>query len=363
MPSGVGAVTLQTIPSEPFVTDPNLFFQMTEKNVVTAKTLTAPTPGGFTTTNLLQTGIVSKLVISFVGQMVVSTASVTTSNEWPYKALGAFNLSANGQNDLFNCNGIDLHTLRYIKYPAYKDATDQFPGTVGGGDTVTVGTYALNLTWEVPIAMDDTSLVGSLYAQSSSTNLQIRLALAQLSDLFSANPANVAITGQFNIQETYFEIPYNAQGQIVVPDLSRLHGFNATEGGFTNTGETRLPLIRSAGQLSRLLFSGYYGVNNRLSAAPNAATTKKLDALRLEYGGNKRPFVYDPLALQLALNNQHYGSTPPYDRVVLDFVKENPIRDIIMMQGVTELALVPRVNSGVTVAAPAAFRTVQETLF
>lgn len=362
MPVGTGAVTLSTIPSEPFVVDPNAFFQMTEKNVVTVKTLAMPNPGGFTSTQLLQTGIVSKLTLLFKGTLTVATAAATTSNQWPYIALAGFNLSANGQNDLFNCNGVDLHTLKSIKYPAYKDTVDVFPGSVGGGDSVGVGTYAINLTWEVPIAMDDTSLVGALYAQSSSTNLSIRLAMATMADLFSANAGNVTLSGQFHVQETYFEIPYDAQGRIITPDLSRLHGFNAVETGITAAGESRLPLIRSAGQLSRLFVSGHGSANNRLSAAANAATTKKWEALRLEYGGNQRPYVFDPIELQLALNNQHYGSTAPYDRIVMDFVRENPVRDIVLMQGVTELAVVPRVGSGVTITG-GSFRVVQETLF
>lgn len=362
MPVGNGAVTLQTIPSEPFVVDPAAFFQMTEKNVATVKTLAAPTPGGFTSTQLLQTGIISKLALVFKGTLTVATAAVTTSNQWPYNLLGGFNLSANGQNDLFNCNGIDLHTLRYVKYPAYEDATDLFPGSVGGGNSVAVGSYDLNLTWEVPIAMDDTSLIGALYAQSSSTNLSIRLAMNTLAELFSANPANATITGQFYIQETYFEIPYDSQGRIVTPDLSRLHGFNAVDYPIVNVGETRVPLIRSAGQLSRLFLSGKVSSNNRLSGAANAASTKKLEALRLEYGGNQRPYTFDPIELQLALNNQHYGAPAPYDRIVLDFVRENPVRDIVLMQGVTELAVVPRIGTGVTPSG-ASFRVAQETLF
>lgn len=362
MPVGNGANTLQMIPSEPFVTDPGAFFQMTEKNVAAIKTLAAPAPGGFVPAELPKNGIVSKLTIQFKGTLTVSTAAVTTSNEWPYKVLGGFNLSANGQNDLFNCDGVDLHTLKYIKYPAYEDTTDVFPGTVGGGDSVAVGSYQLNLTWEVPIAMDDTSLVGALYAQSSSTSLALRIALANLADLFSANPANADISGNFTIHETWFEIPYDAQGRIVTPDLSRLHGFNAVNSPIVNVGETRLPLIRSAGQLSRLIFAAYGSTTNRLSPAANAASTKKLEALRLEYGGNQRPYVFDPIEAQLALNNQHYGATPPYDRLVLDLVRENPVRDIVLMQGVTELAVVPRIGTGVTLSGGWG-RVVQETLF
>lgn len=363
MPTGTGAVTLQNIPSDPFVTDPDAFFAMTEKQVLTPHTVPTPGPGLFFTRQLLQSGVVSKLQVTFVGTITVATAAATTADIWPYGFLGAFSLSANGQNDLFSCNGEDLHALRFARYPAYNERVDTFPGTVGGGDSVAVGTYNVSLTWEVPIAMDDFTLVGSIYAQSSATNLTTRISQALNTDLFSANPGNVTIAGNWYIQETYFELPYDAAGHLVLPDLTRLHGFNAVNAPF-GAGEVRTPLIRSAGQLSRLFMSARSSATNRLSAMPNAAATKKLDAIRMEYGGNKRPLVFDPASTLLSLNNQWYGAPLPYDRMALDFVKENPPRDVVLMQGVTELAVVPRVNSSVVVTAGQGnIRVVQETLF
>ena len=67
-------------------------------------------------------------------------------------------------------------------------------------------------------------------------------------------------------------------------------------------------------------------------------------------------------ATLLAVNNQHYGATAPYDRLVFDFLRENPQRDVIYMQGVTELNVVPKVDAGVTVSA-GEVRVVQETLY
>lgn len=362
MPVGVGAETLQNIPVQPYVQDPASFFQMTSKNILTPRAPAAPGAGQSTSVQLLQSGVVSKLQITFVGTVVVGGGAATTSDQWPYNLLKAFVLSANGQNNLWQCDGIDLAVLRYIRYPSFVERTDVFPDVVGGGGSVANGTYTLYLTWEVPIAMDDVSLVGSLYAQSSATNLTVTLTQANNSDLFSTIPGTIAVAGTFYVQETLFQIPVDAQGKIIIPDLSRLHGFNAVDFPFTNVGEVRVPLIRSAGQLGRLLISARGSATNRLSAAANAASSKKLEALRIEYGGNQRPFVWDPATQLLALNNQWYGATAPYDRLVVDLLKENPPRDIILMQGVTELAAVPRVGSGVTPSG-ATVRLVQETLF
>ena len=362
MPVGVGADKLQNIPVSPYTQDPASFFAMTSKNILTPRSLAAPGPGASATAQLLQSGIVSKLQITFVGTLVVATAAVTTSDQWPYNLLKGFLLSANGQNNLWDCDGADLHSLRYARYPSYAEHTDVFPDVVGGGGSVATGTYTLSLTWEVPIAIDEVSLIGSLYAQSSATNLTAKLTQALNADLFATNPANATIAGTFYVQETLFDIPIDGKGMIVIPDLTRLHGFNAVEFPVTNVGDARVPLIRSAGQLARLLISARGSATNRLSGLPNAASTKKLNSLRLEYGGNQRPFTWDPISTLLSLNNQWYGAPLPYDRLAIDLLKENPPRDIILMQGVTELAAVPNIGSGVTLTG-AGVRLVQETLF
>src|SRR5438105_11893825 len=280
MPSGTGAVTLQNIPASPFVTDPGAFFSMTERNIITPKTIPAPGPGiSSGAQQILQTGVVSKLQITFVGTLTVAVAAVTTSDRWPYGLLAGLRLSANGENDLFSCDGTDLHALRFARYPAYTERVDIFPDVVGAGGNIAVGTYHLSITWEVPIAIDDVSLVGSLFAQSSATNLTLWLTQALAADLFTANPANATIAGTFFVQETFFEIPFDSNGRMVLPDLTRLHGFNTVDVPYTNTGDVRVPLVRSAGQLSRLLVSVRKSATARLSALPNTAAASKVDAI------------------------------------------------------------------------------------
>lgn len=362
MPYGTGAPTLKIIPDEDFVIAPGMFFERTRKNVFNLDVIPAPGGGQSARRTIRQTGIVPKLRITFQGTLTVSTAAVTTSDRWPHGLLDLIRLTVNGQNDLFNVSGEDLHVLRFARFPAFEDASDTFAGTVGGGNSVGVGATALHITWELPIAIDETSMAASLYAQSAATNIQLQLVQATNSQLFSANPANAAITGTFTVQQVAYEVPYDDEGKLVLPDLTRLHAVVATAVPFTAIGESRAALIRADGQLMRAFFASRSSSTNRLSAHPTAAATKKLDRLRLEYGGNQKPLDYDPASALLAENNQHYGAPLPYDRLALDLVKENPPRDTIIMQGVTELALVPTVNSGVTVSA-GEHRVVQEHLF
>lgn len=362
MAVGTGAETMQNIPSVNFVTDPATFFALTSKNVVTPRSQAHPDPGGFFTAQLPPDGILSKVLITFVGTVTVATAAATAGNRWPYGLLDSFQLSVNGQNDLWNCDGLDLHALRFARYPSYDEAVDVYPGSVGGGDSVGVATHDVHLTWEVPIAMDDTSLIGSLYAQSAATSIQARIGTALNADLFSANPANVTIDGTWYISTTWFDVPVGEDNRLILPDLSVLHGFNAVNYPVTATGEARVELVRNAGQLSRLFIAAQSADTNRLSALPSAASTKKITDLRLEYGGNRRPYVFSPAATLLAINGQHYGAPLPYDRLAVDFVKENPARDRVMLQGVTEFSVVPTIGSGVTVT-DGKVRVVQETLY
>lgn len=364
MPMGTGAPTLQNLPASNFVVDPANFMAMTSKQVYTTATQAAPGGGSFFTAQLPQVGVLSKLRVIFAGSMTVAVGGATAADEWPHNLLSKFVLGVNGQNDLYSLSGVDLHALRFVRFPAFEDATDNYPGTAGGSSAIAAGTYGLYLTWEVPICVDETTLVGSLYAQSAATQIAAEVTQGTAAQLFSVNPGNVTIAGSFLIQTTHFEIPYNAEGALVIPDLSKLHGVSAVDYPLQQVGESRFALIRNAGQLHRLFLSQRSSLTNRLTALPSSANTRKIDRVRLEYGGNKVPMDYNPAAALLAENNQFYGAPAPYDRHVFDFVRENPLRDVVLLQGLTEFAIVPTVNSAVVITAgEAKTRVVQETLF
>ena len=364
MPMGTGAPTLQNLPANNFVVDPAAFMAMTSKQVYTTRAQAAPGAGSFFTAQLPQVGVLSKARVIFAGNITVAVGGATANDEWPHNLLSKMVLGVNGQNDLFSLSGVDLHALRFVRFPAFEDQSDYYPGTAGGSSAIAAGSYGLYLTWEVPICVDETTLVGSLYAQSAATQIAVEATQATADQLFSVNPSNVTITGTFFIQTTHFEIPYNAESQLVIPDLSKLHGVTGLDYPLQQTGESRFALIRNAGQLHRLFLSSRSSLTNRLTPLSSAAATRKIDRVRLEYGGNKVPMDYNPGSSLIAENNQFYGAPVPYDRWVFDFVRENPIRDVVLLQGLTEFAVVPTVNAGVTITAgEAKTRVVQETLF
>ena len=368
MPIGTGAETLTFLPEVPYVVDPNAFFAGTEKNSLQVNSWNAPGGGQSQPFDLPRSGVVSKIFIQFDGQLVVTAGGTQPipSFLWPYGLLNNFTLSANGSaTDLYTCNGLDLAALRFARFPAYVEHVDLFPGAVGGGGSaIAAGTYPIHLTWEVPIAIDDTTLVAALFAQSSSLTLRCLLTQETIANLIApgGTAADWAITGTFTVQETQWEIPVDAKGNLVLPDITRLHQVIAFDTPFTNTGEVLAPLIRTAGQLERLFVRTFGATNAPLTGLPGTAAAATLDAIRLQYGGGiRKPLVY-PKSSLLAINNQHYGAPLPYDSYAFDFIRENPLRDAVYMQGVTELGVVPTINPAVAVGAGAVVHTVQEML-
>lgn len=365
MPTGTGAAKVRNIPDSPWVMSPSAFDQLTERQELVPISSAAPGFGSFALEQLPQAGIIGRLKVVFEGTITYAdnTGSITTRWKWPYGLMDGFKLSANFQDGIFSCSGVDLHVLRFLRHPAYAEATDSFTGTVGGGDSLTDATdQTLYLTWDIPVSVDMVSLVGALYAQSRRTSINVRIDQAAQSELFDiTGDATVSISGSFYIAETMFDIPFNQEGQVVVPDITRLHGFGAIEKPFSNTGEVVTDLIGVNGQLLRLLVQ----VRNTSDAYldPSDPTAAEWDYLHLEYGANKQPMEFDPIEILASINNEHYGSVLPYGYVALDFARENVKRDAVLMRGVTDLRAVVGVNSGTTVSGNSAVRIVQETLF
>lgn len=379
-PTGVGATSVVNDPRTgalAFAADPQAFFEQTERNEYRALSFANPGSGATRREQLPQSGVLAKLTVTFEGTLDVTmgTGSLATGGRWPYGLIDLLTVSANAQNDLVSADGNDLHALRAIRNPGFfaNDTVDTYPGGIGAGNAISADA-SVCLTWEVPIAIDDVTLVGALYAQSPSMNLMLAIREAVHNDLLViTGDTTYTLSGTFYVMVTSFDIPIAGDakggGRLLVPDLSRLHGINAHTVPVTAVGENRAPLIRSNGQLDRLLFQVTKSTEaasssvQTLDLAGNAASTLALDSVRLEYGAAQRPLDYNPGQFLAQRNLNDYGDELPKGYYCLDFIAENPVRDVVMMLGVTDLVLVTTVGSGVTVAASAKTRLVQETLY
>lgn len=364
MPLGTGADQMQNVPMTGFTPNPAAFDVGTSKNHQHAAVLPTPGPGLPAYRALPKSGILTWAKVTFEGSLTVALngGTCTTRWPWPYGLLDMLSFTANTNNGLINVTGVDLHVHRFARNPSFIDATDNFTGTLGGGNALTSATYQLSLTWDVPICADLVTQAGAIFAQSSQNDIALGFTQATTAALFTlTGGATATIAGNWTYNVESYDIPVDKEAGMVVPDLTRLHGMQSKDTGFLAAGDVNVPLTQTNGQLLRL-FVQVRGTNDAWLSPRRTTATPPLDSIRLEYGSNQKPLDIKTNVL-LAINNEHYGAPLPYGYLCLDFVKTSPIRDAVYMPGLTELRVVPVVTSGATLDANAKVHTMQETLF
>lgn len=361
MAMGQGATYLSKLPeASKFQMKPEMFFDLTRPNVRPYPAKAYPGAGETVSFPMRKAGIIERITVVFEGTLTITTATTVTQDGYPYNLLKGLSLSANS-TDIFKVNGEDLHALAFVRYPAYDDEVDVIghAGVPGDGTGLTVGAHPVYLTWDIPVAVDDSTLIGALYAGSDSTNIEIDLRMAEKSEMV-ATAANLTVAGSFHVTVDAYDVPQLDDGTIILPDLRFLHRFIAIPEPFT-VSPARLEVPRSAGNLLRLFVSGDSNAEAALSALPSAAAADTITKLEVEYGISERPIVYEPASLLLTKNNRDYGGVAPYGRLVFDTVKRNPDRDAIVIQALNEFAVNVELDDAVAIVA-GRMRLVYETL-
>jgi hypothetical protein len=368
--------------------DPEAFFRATRRLTVPQRTFTYAGLGGSDVVPVLQTGILYGLSIKFSGTLTVNLAAGTaaTTSRWPYDLLRAVRLSANGQSNLINCSGWGLK-LRDVM--ARGDLNDRGVsrgfGGASPGTTITQGSlslasenwgvneavtaivgaptnYAVDLEWYVPVSIDDVTLMGALFAQTSSTDINLALDWAPSADLFVlTGAATAALTGTVVVEARLCSIPGSSDGGIIVPDLSTFHQITQTRNNTVanGTNELRLP-----GQgIGRQLLRAWMRVWSGATPAPLAVNATNYGQVGWRYGGNDTPELVTDGLHQRMLNERLFGSDIGVQGfIVHDFMSENAFRDAIDEGAATELRLLAEIPTGVALTTPFAELT-QETLF
>jgi hypothetical protein len=369
------AAFFHNLPEEgSYIVSPTDFNRETERNDVPQPTVTFTGLGGSRMDQRISNvGLLANIRLLFKGSLVVAknTGAVTSRYQWPWNVCKRVLLNANGQTSLIQAEGMDLRARRQRIYRNPNENLVSAPGTdvgttglVGKGNpvpgTVADGTYSIELLWDLPIVHDDYTLTGAIFAQSDQSYLNWTVEPAAASDLFTlTNDAVVTLTGTFYPVLTFYDIPYvdTQQGRrVVLPDLSWLHGYLATNSPFANTGDVRTPFIRTAGQL--ISFAWYLDNGGAAQIAPTA-----LSEIRFEYGGNRRPRTLNPPDQLAEKNQRDYNGLIQPGYAVLDFEVDNPARDIVYPKGVSELVVVNTIPAATSVNANAHIHFVEETLF
>jgi hypothetical protein len=381
MPLGTGAIALRNLPVSKYNLNPGLFNQLTNRIVFDPINFSIPGFGNYVQNQLLQVGIVSKIRLYFSGSVTTtgSTVTIAPTAHWPWNLINV-KVSGNGQNNFISADGLDLKIRSQIQNRALEDQLVVYPNSSSATPFNTAASANVVLWWDVPIAMDDTTLVGSLYAQSEATNLTYTVTTRAQSDLFNVTAGTVAVTGTIYLEETVFDVPYDPThpDTLVIPDLTVLHGYQSNENAVASQSTLDTYLIRINGQLERLVF---YTIDLSTAAAPVFTASATYSLIQLIYGANTTPYTFQPGFLlkirnvndyrnAIGWDTQHQGTTVTSGAAVgsgvdglfcLDMINENPARDNILLEGVTNLRLRTTYSSAPTGGSKVHF--VQETLF
>jgi hypothetical protein len=369
------------------VVNPGAFYAATRRMRYPMKTLTTFAGfGGTDSVQLRQTGIVAALEIRVTGTMVFggTITGTTMSNRWPYNLASAVKLSANGQSQLINCNGLQLKALEFASNNDINDrgvartltATAATQGTLstaaedwgtnganqlGPGVTVgAIGTYTVDLDFVVPVAADQISLVGAVFAQSAATNLTLDLQWETQANLLTLGGSATLVPNlQYQVTGVVYSIP-NVGGQAVVPDLSQFHqvaGFRQAGQG-AGDNEILLPGTGVGRKLMRVLFQTYTGA----TPAPLPMTQANFGNLAWRYGGSDQPEGF-PNGQALRYLNERQTSCD-FGRFwgigMWDFASQFALRDVVDESYTSDLRLlINLVNAPTTPFV----EIVQETLF
>jgi hypothetical protein len=362
--------------------NPQAFFAATRRQNLLFKTL--GTNAGFGNTDLipvLQTGILSHIRVRVFGTLTTAngTGTVASTFRWPYYLIRALRFTANGQSNLINCDGWALRLIALADRGPLDDRGvvngigGASPGTqvnqgtmamsseswgVGSGVTaIAPGSYDVELMFDIPVAYDNITLLGAIFAQTQSTDLEVAIDWANLSDLFVlTGTATATFTPSVQVEGTVYTIPSVNNG-IVIPNLSAFHSLTATRApNNIAVGNNEITL---AGQgvgrkLMRLTFRTMNGTGPSATPQPLGMNATNYAQPYWRFGGNTTPETWaDGRAFRAfaeELYNADIGSLAGYG--AFDFSSIWAQRDSVDEGSATQLRFGFTIPNGVTLTTP-----------
>lgn len=371
---GSGMAFMHNVPAEGrFIENTDTFFQNTERNDIPQPPSAFPAFGQPADFRIPNVGVLAGLRAIVKLSLVVAGAGTCTSTyQWPWNVCKRISLNANGQTQIISAEGMDLRARRQRFFRNPREEVSTAPATdvlqannfapVGNPipGVIANGTYAVVLVYDIPICHDDYNMAGALFAQSDQNSLQWRIEAAASSDLFTlAGGSTATLTGTVFWTTTIFDIPSEStqQGRVVLlPDMRWIHGFLATNQPYSNTGEVPIALIRTTGQL---LCTYVYLDNGGAAQIDPLALTE----IRFQYGGNRRPRTFNPTEQLVEKNGHDYNGRIRPGYILLDNEIDNPVRDLVLPKGVTELQVVTTIATGTVLNANSHAHFAEETMF
>jgi hypothetical protein len=371
--------------------DPNGFYANTRRQRYPMAARTGITAiGSSESVQLKQCGIVSGLEVRVSGTVVLNGvyAATAMTYEWPYNLVKAFTLSANGQSTLINARGLVVRALEFTDdddlndrgvgatFTAVADTQGSLAmahedwGTNAGGilapgtaTTVAAGNaFTVDLTYFIPVAADQISLIGAVYAQSSATNLNLGIQWSTEADLIALGAGVTADWSNlcYDVTGIVYSIP-NVNGKYLIPDLTQFHSFTEALAPTPAAGinEPQLPGVGAGRKLLRIFFNVYSGAYPGVPLVMNDAN---FSTVGWAYGGNTIPESYASGSKLRALNERDTGVDlgRHWGFGLWDFASAFALRDVVDEGSTANLrALIGLVANPTTGRCPVA----QENLF
>jgi len=354
--------------------NPEAFFKLTRRLRVTQKTFAWAGFGFTDAVTMRQTGIIYGINIKASGSLVVAlpTGTVASTPRWPYDLAKAVRFAANGQSNLINVSGAKLKAREMMSRGDLSDrgvtrgiggaspGTQVSQGTMsmnseswGVGQNVSAiaaGTYGVELEWYVPVAFDNVTLLGAIFAQTSATALDLNIDWAPITDMFTiTGTATATLTLTVVVQALLCDIPEQS-GQVIVPDLSTFHSLIQTRYTAVGNGPNEINLSGQA--IGRQLLRIYWQLWN--NGAPLPVNATNYAAVGWRFGANDTPELFpDGRALNYEAERIYDADLGTFQGIAaLDFCQENAFRDSIDEGTATEIRIYAEIPTGVALVAP-----------
>lgn len=340
--------------NDPFVISAELFDDATIKNVWESATQDyrgfGTRQSGF---DLPNKGLLAQVEVIFEGTYTRTdgAGSHTVTDYTGYGLLESIELLANSQS-LKAASGLAYDFRRQVVTRKAVKALDASP-TAAGANT-------WHLSWLVPVADNMRNLWGAIYAQADDTSLRLELInAAQAKIVALTGNATAAITGAtYKLVFTAFEVKWvEIKGvglRIVLPEVDVLHRFHEYSEPVASSGEKRMKLQRSAGEVERI----FLFLDNAASTLMDPSTWTEV---RFAYLATEEPMRW-PAKQLLRENADNYSDRITPKCAVIDLAAKNQRRDGLFPKAVVDPEVVVEIPSSVTVNAGARLFAVQEML-
>ncbi len=281
---------------------------------------------------------------------------------WPYSFIKEIALQTNGVTGILDARATTYEQRRRRVYRNPVKKTDEYPAV--GKLKEEKKAYSTRFLLEIPVAHDMLSLLGCLLAQNEQTQLSFNIQWANESEVVKMTEGALEkVEGSLEWSTTVFSIGETTEGNksvTVLPDLSAFHGLLDETVPILGAGEKKAPLIRTAGQLLA------YTMTIMSAGGVSCILPSSWEQYVLEYGGNKKPLIWQPPYNLLEENEDDYNgplTVGEMNYLVVDNEKDNPTRDLWIPEALVELRSSTTISKGVEVAAGSYQLYSQETLY